>query len=92
MNINERINEYLDEAKKSWVDIARNVVKTSSYVYVNSKLDTSDDKKAGYFILDMTTANMLVQIADALSDVSREKFTSLELKKAVDLGWKLVSK
>jgi hypothetical protein len=81
----------LSEGK--WLDVAKQVVKKKQFVYVNPKtLKTTDDKKKGFIILDMTTANMLVQIADALGDVNREKFTSMPLIQAVDIGWKLVSK
>ena len=81
----------LSEGK--WLDVAKQVVKKKQFVYINPKTGkTSDDKKKGFIILDMTTANMLVQIADALKKETSEKFTSMPLIQAVDIGWKLVSK
>jgi uncharacterized membrane protein len=87
----DRIDIQLNEAK--WLDIARKVVKDKQFVYVHPKtLKIVEDKKKGYVVLDMTTANMLVTIADALKKETREKFTSMPLSQAVDIGWKLISK
>jgi len=94
MNLMDRIDAKLNEKKESgWLAVARNVVKKHSMVYINPKTnDISDDKKKGYIILDATTANMLVTIADALSKESNQKFTSMPLSNAVTLGWKLIKK
>jgi len=86
------VEQDLSEGKK-WLDAARQVVKNHQMVYINPKNnDISDEKKRGYTILDATTANMLVQIADALSSTSKEKFTNMSLAQAISIGWKLVSK
>lgn len=89
-----RLERYLGEAKgNGWIEAARKVVKEHQYVHINPKTnDISDEKKKGYVILDATTANMLVQIADALSKTANEKFTSMSLAQAIDIGWKLVKK
>jgi len=91
-NLIERIDVKLNEKKESgWLPVARKVVKDHQMVYINPKTnDVSDDKKSGYTILDATTANMLITIADALSKVNQEKFTSMPLTGAVNIGWKLV--
>lgn len=91
-----RLREYLTEAKKNWLDAAKWVVKNHQYVYIHPKTNDfyeGHDKKSGYIILDAVTAGMLTQIADALKDVkNREKFTSMPLLQAVDIGWKLVQR
>lgn len=84
--------EYIVEGK-SWLDAARKVVKEHQFVYIDPKTnDISDKKKKGYIALDAVTSNMLVQIADALKDVNKEKFTNMPLLQAVDIGWKLVKR
>ena len=94
MNLMDRIDAKLDEKKESgWLPIARKVVKDHSMVYIDPKTNnTSEDKKRGYTILDATTANMLITIADALSKESNQKFTSMPLSNAVTIGWKLIKK
>ncbi len=76
-----------------WLDVARKVVKDHQMVYINPKNNkTSEDKKKGFTILDATTANMLVQVADALGKVNHQKFTGLSLTAAVNLGWQVVKR
>lgn len=91
-----KLKDYLIEGKKSWLDAAKWVVKHHQFVYINPKNNDfyeGHDKKKGYIILDATTANMLVQIADALKDVkNKEKFTNMPVHQAVDIGWKLVKR
>ena len=89
-----KLKEYLKEGKKTWLDVARKVVKEHQFVYINPKTnDVSKDKKKGYIALDAVTAGMLTQIADALKDVkNKEKFTNMPLLQAVDIGWKLVNR
>jgi hypothetical protein len=43
-------------------------------------------------LLDAFTASAIVQVADALSESSREKLEGMRLDRAVDVVWKLVSK
>ncbi len=100
MNLIDRIESKLNEKKETgWLPVARKVVKEKSYVIINPKTnDISYDKeglpkkKTGYVLLDLTTANMLVTIADALSKESNEKFSSTPLLNAVKIGWQLVKK
>jgi len=41
--------------------------------------------------MDLTTANMLVKIYDAIKDPKmKEKFSSLPVKKMVAIGWSLI--
>lgn len=42
----------------------------------------------GKFV-DLTTAHMLVQVHDALSQDNQKKFAAMPLAKMVDVGWKL---
>ena len=75
---------------KSWVSIAKKIVKDGQMVYINmNTLETSEEKKKGMTAFDVTTAKMLVQIVDNLSGKTKKKYTSEPLKKAIDLGWKL---
>lgn len=42
------------------------------------------------YLMDYTTASMLVAIYDALKPASQDKFDSIPLPKLVDFGWKHV--
>jgi hypothetical protein len=42
-------------------------------------------------VVDGVTANMLVNVHDALNEDARKKFLGLDLMKMVRVGWKLVS-
>lgn len=94
MNLMNRIDAKLNEKKEGgWLAVAREVVKNHQMIYINLKTNaTSDEKKAGYTVLDATTANMLITIADALSKETNQKFTSMPLANAINIGWKLVKK
>lgn len=92
-----KTNESLEDesiTESGWLQIAKNVVKTKQYIYIDPKTNkTAKNTKNGYILLDLQTANMLSQIADALKkSVNKEKFTNLNILNAVDLGWKLISK
>jgi hypothetical protein len=41
-------------------------------------------------LLDGTTANLLVQVHDALGEEARAKFLSMDVVRAADISWKLV--
>ena len=87
----DRLN--VDLLSETWIKAAREVLKKHSMVYINPKTNkTSEDKKKGFIVLDAVTANMLVTIADALSKEANQKFTSMNLVQAVDIGWKLIKK
>ena len=60
----------------SWIGQARNVVE-------NKQHDGT---------LDMTTANMLVQVYDALGEANKAKFDAMPLEKAVEVAWKMVDR
>jgi len=89
------LKNYLTE-EKGWIDAARDVVKKHQFVYIDPKTNqfSSEEKfkKKGVIVLDAVTANMLVQIADALNPSNRKKFTGMNILQAVDIGWKLVKK
>ena len=89
-----KLQKYMiNEAKANWLEAARIVLKKHQMVYINPKTGkTSEEKKLGFMVLDAVTANMLVTIADALSKEANEKFTSMPLLQAVDIGWKLIKK
>jgi hypothetical protein len=40
--------------------------------------------------LDLTTAGLIVQVADALSDENRAKLAAMDVGKAARICWKLV--
>lgn len=44
------------------------------------------------YMLDATTANMLKHLLENLQSANLEKFKALDIKKAVNVGWKLMSK
>jgi hypothetical protein len=93
--INEAIGnlEVKEISEASWIDAAKKVAKDHQMIYINPKTSkTSDEKKKGFVILDATTANMLVNIANALSKETNQKFTSMPLAQAIDIGWKLIKK
>ena len=94
MKLKQFLDKDLNEANdQGWLEVARDVLDKKQYVYINPKNNAmSDDKKKGFIILDLQTANMLVTIADALKDVNKQKFTSMPLIQSVNLGWKLLGK
>ena len=49
------------------------------------------DNEDGCLMLDVTTASMLVQIAEKLNPEHRAKYLQMDLGRMVDLSWKLVS-
>lgn len=75
----------------SWLDTARRVVERHQYEKVDA-ITGEPRKGKGTVLLDATTANMLVNVADALSPANRERFEGMELVRAVDIGWKLVTR
>lgn len=90
-----------------WVQTAREVIAHKGYLTVDTTSGqpveavwgAEDDQgmeeivgPEGAVVLDLVTAGMLVQIHDALSPTNREKFASMPLTKAVDVGWKLVAR
>lgn len=80
------INESLSQAvgqiaearkKTSRMDKLRKILKDKQYAKVDG------------VTVDLTTAGVLVQIYDKLSETNREKFASLPVHKMIALGWKL---
>ena len=53
-------------------------------------LDNYPDK--GWVVLDMFTANMFVQVYDALSESNQGKMDKLSVARQVEVMWKLVAK
>jgi hypothetical protein len=49
------------------------------------------DNADGCLFLDVQTANLLVQVADALNPTNRSKFLVMDLGQMVTLAWKLIS-
>jgi len=49
------------------------------------------DNKDGCLVLDVQTANLLVQVAQALSPERRAKFLTMDLGRMVEIAWKAVS-
>ena len=48
------------------------------------------DNADGCLLMDVQTANLLVQVADALSPTNRAKFLVMDLGRMVDVAWKVV--
>ena len=75
---------------KSWYRVAKSVVEEHSYKHVDVTTNEEVPKETrNSQILDATTANMLIQVYEALGGANREKFSTLPIIKAVNLGWKL---
>jgi hypothetical protein len=49
------------------------------------------DNPDGCLVLDVQTANVMVQVAEVLRPANREKYLSMDLGEMVDLTWKLVA-
>ena len=77
----------------TWLPTARKIVEERQYQYVHPVTGAiMEEEEEGSVLLDGFTASMLVQVYDALQKPSnREKFASLPLLKAADVGWRLVS-
>jgi len=80
-----------------WIEAARYVVNNKQAVTVDiatnkitNKRPSGKSKKPGQVILDLFTANMLVNIYDAINDKNKKMFGELNIIKAVNVGWKLV--
>ena len=83
----------------AWIDQARAVVENKGYRTVDPTSGEQtqerwrgDNLVGDGVVLDITTANMLVQVYDALSPENQAKFDAMPLTKAVDVAWSLVSK
>jgi len=80
---------------KSWEPAARYVVKHHQAVdfHVSGQFsDAPSECKGKCVTLDAFTASMLCQVIDALTNENRIKFTSLNLLRAVDIGWSVTKK
>ncbi len=60
------------------------------YQSIKRIVDERTMGKVDNIMVDLTTANMLLTIADKLNPTNKEKFLSLPIQKMVALGWKLV--
>lgn len=60
------------------IAIARRIVANKQYKEVDGVL------------LDLTTANLMVQVYDALSKKAQDKFDTLSVERAASICWKLV--
>jgi len=60
-----------------WLKVARKVVEEKQFAEHDG------------ILLDLFTASMLVQVYDALGEVSKAKFAGFHLTKAVSIGWKV---
>lgn len=49
------------------------------------------DNRDGALLMDVQTANLLVQVADGLNAKNRAHFLSMDLGVMVDTAWKLVA-
>jgi len=75
----------------SWLPAVEYVLENKSYVGVSCKTNgvVSENNKEA-IILDMTTANMLNTVFNALGSDSQDKFINMPIVQAVSVGWKLV--
>lgn len=78
--IKKCINASLEPAQQKRYDAIKEIVEGESYAKIDG------------VTIDLTTANMLLQIADNLKEENQKKFLSLPIRKMVDVGWKLIKK
>lgn len=57
---------------------------------IRSVVSSGQASRVEGLFLDITTANMLINIHDALSPANQVTFVALPLRKMVQVGWKLV--
>ncbi len=69
----------MNSDQNNWIDVAKRVVDNHQFEEIDN------------IILDAQTAGMLVAVHDTLSPETRNKFVSLSLPEAVEIGWKLVT-
>lgn len=89
-----------DTTTQPWLEAARAVIAHNSFLsidvdtgaVVETEWEGDEVANTNAVVLDLVTAGMLVQIHDALSPRNQEKFASMSLLKAVDVGWKLVTR
>lgn len=65
-------------AKEKRIDVLRRIIKEHQYEKIDGK------------VVDATTANMLVQVYEALRPDLQRKFDKIPLMKLVDFGWSVV--
>ena len=65
-------------AKEKRIDVLRRILKEHQY------------EKIDGMIVDLTTANMLIKVHDALKPASQKTFDKIPLKKLIDFGWSMV--
>jgi len=70
------------------VNLCREIVKGHSY----KKVKFQFKGKWKIQTLDVVTANAVLTVYDALSDINKEKFLSKHFLVMIDISWKLLSK
>lgn len=85
---------------QGWLAAARDVLARNGFHTID--VDTGEPVETQWegdevvndnaVVLDLVTAGMLTQVYDALGPRNQEKFGSMPLLKAVDVGWKLVTR
>lgn len=70
------------------IELLRQIVTESQAQKIS--IQDSDGKNHKVYV-DMTTANLLVRIYDALNETNREKFIALPWPKMVKVAWKLAA-
>lgn len=87
MNETETDRQNLADAVKNTPKLPRHVDRINRLRYIVQ--EHSACRMEGLFV-DVTTANMLVKIYDALNEQNRAKFVAMPLRRMVAVGWKLV--
>ena len=76
----ELVESKLNEAKESPIDVAKRIVKNRQ------------SEKVDGVLLDMLTANLIVQVYDAVSPKNKRGMMKLPIKKMADVVWKLAGR
>lgn len=93
-------------SRPRWYETAQSVLEGHSYARVDNRsglprvgearfdfddpIQQAHEQPSGCMILDATTAQALVTVADALRDDLRERFLAMSLPVAVTVAWKLL--
>ena len=74
----------------SWINAAREVYARHQYAYVRSDGTKCKEKDEGAMLLDAFTSKMLITVHDNLSEANQAKFAQMDLRQAVEIGWKVI--
>ena len=76
-------------------DLVKQILDECSFKYVKQNEDgtytTSEEREGGSIMLDITTANVISTVYNAISQDRQNKLVKLPLKRVVDICWKCIA-